>query len=201
MKKLLLTGYEPFLKFKTNPTQVVVDSLDGKVIGDYEIIGKIYPVAFKEINSLIEHDIETIEPDAIVSLGLASGISSIHLERIAINTIDGREDNKGFKPNGEKIHVDGEDGLFSKLPLKRLETALLNENIPVNISNSAGTYLCNNLMYSELYYLKQKQLDIPAGFVHVPPSHDIGIASRVPSWSQEDITRAIHIIIENLAAN
>ena len=201
MKKLLLTGYEPFLKFKTNPTQSAVESLEGKVIGDYKIIGKVYPVAFKEINALIEQDIEEVEPDAIVSLGLASGISSIHLERIAINTIDGREDNTGFKPNGEKIHENGADGIFSTLPLKQLESALLEENIPVSISNSAGTYLCNNLMYSELYYLQQKELDIPAGFVHVPPSHEIGIAQRVPSWPQEDITRAVHIIIENLQSN
>lgn len=201
MKKLLLTGYEPFLKFKTNPTQAAVESLEGKIIGDYKIIGRVYPVAFKEINSLIEQDIEAVEPDAVLSLGLASGISSVHLERIAINTIDGREDNTGFKPNGEKIYENGADGLFSKLPLKQLETALLNENIPVNISNSAGTYLCNNLMYSELYYLQQKKLDIPAGFVHVPPSHEIGIAQRVPSWPQEDITRAVHIIIENLQSN
>lgn len=201
MKKLLLTGYEPFLKFKTNPTQSAVESLDGKVIGDYIITGKVYPVAFGEINELIEQDIETVEPDAVVSLGLASGISSIHLERIAINTIDGREDNTGFKPNGEKIHENGADGIFSTLPLKRLEAALLRDNIPVNISNSAGTYLCNNLMYSELYYLKEKNLNIPAGFVHVPPSHEIGIAQRVPSWPQEDITRAVHIIIENLESN
>lgn len=77
----------------------------------------------------------------------------------------------------------------------------MEENIPVSISNSAGTYLCNNLMYSGLYYLQQKELDIPAGFVHVPPSHEIGIAQRVPSWPQEDITRAVHIIIENLQSN
>src|SRR5699024_3087502 len=127
MKKLLLTGYEPFLKFKTNPTQSAVESLEGKVIGDYKIIGKVYPVVFKEINALIEQDIEEIEPDALVSLGLASGISSIHLERIAINTIDGREDNTGFKPNGEKIHENGADGIFSTLPLKQLESALLEE--------------------------------------------------------------------------
>ena len=74
MKKLLLTGYEPFLRFKTNPTASVVESLDGKSIGGYEIIGKVYPVEFGEINSIIEADIDKIEPDAILSLGLANGI-------------------------------------------------------------------------------------------------------------------------------
>jgi len=201
MKKLLLTGYEPFLRFKTNPTASVVESLDGKSIGGYEIIGKVYPVEFGEINSIIEADIDKIEPDAILSLGLANGIKSIHLERIAINTIDGREDNTGFKPNGEKIYEDGADGLFSKLPLKHLEQALLEEGIPVAISNSAGTYLCNNLMYSELYILNKKQLDIPAGFIHVPANHEIGIKEKVASWPQEEITKAIHILIENLQEN
>lgn len=88
MKKLLLTGYEPFLKFKTNPTQSAVESLEGKVIGDYKIIGKVYPVAFKEINALIEQDIEEIEPDAIVSLGLASGIQVfiLNVSRLILST-------------------------------------------------------------------------------------------------------------------
>src|SRR5699024_12488509 len=100
------------MKCKTNPTQSAVENLDGRMIGNYIITGKVYPVAFGEINELIEQDIETVEPDAVVSLGLASGMSSIHLERIAINTIDGREDNKGFKPNSEKSQENNADEIF-----------------------------------------------------------------------------------------
>nr|WP_186077094.1 peptidase C15 [Jeotgalicoccus pinnipedialis] len=198
MKTLLLTGYEPFLKFETNPTESAVKSLNGTSIGEYKIVSRVYPVSFKSIACLIKKDIDEVKPDAIVHLGLAGNIHSVHLERIAINCIDGRPDNEGFHPNGEKISEDGPDAIFSSLPLKRLEKVLLENNIPVTISNSAGTYLCNNLMYCSLYYLKEKNLNIPSGFVHVPANMEISIANKIPGWPQNYINVAVTKIIENL---
>lgn len=198
MKTLLLTGYEPFLNFKTNPTDTAVRLFDGQMINDYKVIGKVYPVKFKEIDDLIKTDIENVNPDAIINLGLAGGIHTIDLERIAVNCIDGRADNDGFKPDGEKIYADGPDGLFSTLPLKHFEEVLKSKQIPVRISNSAGTYLCNNVMYTALYQLQEQGREIPAGFIHVPANHEIGSDSNIPSWSQEDITNAVKTIIETL---
>lgn len=198
MKTLLLTGYEPFLKFKTNPTETVAKALHESVVGDYKIIARVYPVAFKNIKQLIEKDIKEVNPDAIIHLGLAGNIHSIHLERIAINTIDGKSDNDGFHPNGEKIIKDGPDGIFTTLPIKRLEKALIENNVPVTISNTAGTYLCNNLMYCSLYYLQQNGLNIPSGFVHVPANTEIGIKNKIASWPQDYINLAVTKIIENL---
>lgn len=198
MKKLLLTGYEPFLNFKTNPTESAVKELDGQVVGNYKITGKVYPVVFNKIKAHIQNDIKTVEPDIVVNLGLAGGIHTVDLERIAINCIDGKMDNDGFKPNGEVIEENGPDGLFSTLPLKQLEEVLKESEVPVRISNSAGTYLCNNVMYSALHFIKENKLDIPAGFIHVPANHEIGLSSSIPSWSQDDITKAVKIIIETL---
>lgn len=198
LKTLLLTGYEPFLKFKTNPTESAARHLDGTTVGEYRIVSRVYPVSFKNIEVLIRKDIDEVNPDAIIHLGLAGNIHSVHLERIAINSIDGRPDNDGFHPNGEKINEEGPDAIFSTLPIKRLEKALLENNIPVAISNSAGTYLCNNLMYCSLYYLKEKDLNIPSGFVHVPANMEISIANKIPGWPQDYINVAVTKVIENL---
>lgn len=198
MKTLLLTGFEPFLQFKENPTGTVVKSFDGETIGDYKIVGRVYPVVFDQINDLIARDIEAVQPDVIINLGLAGGRHTVHIERIAINCIDGRTDNAGVNPDGEKIDESGPDGLFSTLPIKRLEKALKTNNIPASISNTAGTYLCNNLMYTTLNILRQKNLDTPAGFIHVPAHHEIGTELGVPSWSQDDINKAVGIVLGNI---
>ncbi|WP_017549404.1 pyroglutamyl-peptidase I [Salinicoccus carnicancri] len=198
MKKLLLTGFEPFLSFRSNPTEAAVRELDGLVIGEYSVTGKIYPVVFDGIGERITGDMEAEHPDAVVCLGLAGGRHTIHIERIAINCIDGRTDNAGFNPDGEKIDGAGPDGLFSTLPVKKLEAALRKKAIPASISNTAGTYLCNNVMYSALNHIQDKGLDTPAGFIHVPAHHEIGTELDIPSWSQGDITHAVRTIIENL---
>lgn len=198
MKKLLLTGFEPFLKFRSNPTEAAVRELDGLEIGEYSVTGKVYPVVFDKIDELITRDIEMEQPDTVVCLGLAGGRHTIHIERIAINCIDGRTDNDGFNPDGEKIDEAGPDGIFSTLPVKKLEAALKETEIPSDISNTAGTYLCNNVMYTALNHIQKNGLDIPAGFIHVPAHHEIGTELDIPSWSQEDITHAVRTIVENL---
>lgn len=198
MKKLLLTGFEPFLKFRSNPTEAAVHELNGMEIGEYAVTGKVYPVVFDKIDELITNDIKEEQPDAVICLGLAGGRHTIHIERIAINCIDGRPDNDGFNPDGEKIDETGPDGLFSTLPVKKLEAVLKEKEIPAKISNTAGTYLCNNVMYSALNHIRKNDMDIRAGFIHVPAHHEIGTELDIPSWSQEDITRAVRTIIEKI---
>lgn len=198
MKVLLLTGFEPFLQFRENPTAAAVKMFDGEVIGDYRVTGRVYPVAFDQINELITSDIDALKPDVVVNLGLAGGRHTIDIERIAINCIDGRTDNEGFTPDGEKIDASGLDGLFSTLPIKRLEKALKANHVPARISNSAGTYLCNNLMYTSLNHIRQSGKSTPAGFIHVPAHHEIGTELNVSSWSQDDINKAVGIILGNI---
>lgn len=198
MKKILLTGFEPFLKFRSNPTEAAVKELNGQEIGEYIVTGKVYPVVFDKITQLITADIKEVKPDAVICLGLAGGRHTIDIERIAINCIDGRVDNDGFNPNGEKIDEAGPDGLFSTLPVKDIEAVLKENEMPARISNTAGTYLCNNVMYSALNHIRVNNLDIPAGFIHVPAHHEIGTEMDIPSWSQADITSAVRMIIEKI---
>lgn len=198
MQTLLLTGFEPFLKFKENPTGSAVEYFDGKEIGGFRIVGRVYPVEFKTLGAQAAEDIRQYAPDAIINLGLAGGRHTIDIERIAVNCMDGRPDNTGFEPDGEKIEESGPDGLFSTLPIKKIESALKSAAVPARISNSAGTYLCNMLMYKTLNILKRQQKDVKAGFIHVPAHHEIGSELNIPSWSQQDINDAVEHIIKNI---
>lgn len=199
MKKLLMTGFEPFLKYPINPTMDVVSHLNGKEINGYKIYGKILTVDFSQSGQQLLEEINQLEPDAVISLGLSGGRYKITPERIAANCNDGPADNTGKKPDGEAIFSDGEDGLFSTLPIKEMVNKLTEEGLPADISNTAGTYLCNNVMYHGLYDAKKKGTFIPTGFIHIPASHELAIKhGKVPSWSQTDLNRAIELCVKCL---
>ncbi|PPA70588.1 pyroglutamyl-peptidase I [Jeotgalibacillus proteolyticus] len=200
MKKLLLTGFEPFLTFSSNPTMKIVEELGGKEINGYSIIGRIMKVDFTKSGKQIIQFYEEVQPDAVISLGLAGGRTAVTPERIAINCNDGEADNSGNIPSGEKILEEGPDGLFSTLPIKQMTERLKKEGYPAGISNTAGTYLCNHVMYKMLFRLKEEGRTIPSGFIHIPASHELAIDSgKIPSWSQQDLTNAIRLCIEELS--
>ncbi|WP_047980858.1 pyroglutamyl-peptidase I [Ornithinibacillus contaminans] len=199
MKKLLLTGFEPFLAFPINPTTEIIKALQGKVIGDYEVIGEVLSVDFHQSGKQLVALMEQYNPDAVVSLGLAGGRNCITPERVAINCNDGPVDNNGHKPNGEKIFEEGPDAYFTKLPIYDMVEKLQKEGYPAKISNTAGAYLCNNVMYHGLHYWKEKNIDRPAGFIHIPASHELAVEKPMPSWSQRDLEAAISVAIGCLA--
>jgi len=196
MKKILLTGFEPFLNFKINPTMEVVEALDGKVFEDYEIFGRIMKVDFNESAKQLKEYIHEVQPDIIISLGLAGGRYKITPERIAINIKDGEPDNNGFAPVDEKIHADGGDAYLSSLPIRRMVESLNKEGFPADISNTAGTYLCNNIMYEGLSYAKQ-QGDVLAGFIHIPASFELAIQhGKIPGWHMRDLIDGVELCIK-----
>ncbi|MEK4299194.1 pyroglutamyl-peptidase I [Oceanobacillus sp. FSL W8-0428] len=199
-KKLLLTGFEPFLDFSINPTMKIAEELNEAAIGDYTITSHILSVDFHKAGKQLLQLIEETKPDAIISLGLAGGRFKINPERIAINVNDGPKDNQGHKPDNEVIWEDGADGMFSTLPISRMVQQLKAQGLPAEISNTAGTYLCNHVMYQALHYTKTKNLGLPAGFIHIPASHELAIEhGKIPSWSHDDLKRAITICIETLS--
>ncbi|MCH1625170.1 pyroglutamyl-peptidase I [Fredinandcohnia quinoae] len=199
MKKLLLTGFEPFLDFPINPTEEIVKRIDGSTIGNYQIIGRLLPVDFSESAKQILNLIDEVKPDVVISLGLAAGRSKITPERIAINCCDGAADNKGIKLEDSPIEDNGPVGYFSTLPIRKFVNTLNENGLPATISNSAGTYLCNNVMYSTLHKIEQESLSIQAGFIHIPASHQLAIKKpNLPSWSNKDLEAAIAIMIETL---
>lgn len=202
MKKLLLTGFEPFLDYTLNPTMKVVEELEGISIGEYQVIGKILPVDFSRAGRMILELIEEIEPDAVVSLGLAAGRFKMTPERIAINFKDGPVDNEGNQPVDEPVQLGGEAGYLSTLPVRTMVTRLREEGLPADISNTAGAYLCNNVMYEALHHAKIHNKDVPSGFIHMPASHELAIEhGNLPSWPHRDLVKGVRICLEVLAAS
>ncbi|MDU5504651.1 MAG: pyroglutamyl-peptidase I, partial [Anaerococcus vaginalis] len=184
--KILLTGFDPFGNDKINPSIELVKRIDEKI--DSAQIFKIeIPTVFKKSGEILEENIKKIRPDVILCIGQAGGRSAISLERIAINIDDARIfDNLGEKPIDEKIRIDGENAYFSNLPIKKIVEEIKKENIPAEISNSAGTFVCNHLMYEALY-LAKKYKNIRAGFIHIPylPEQVIN-KTNIPSMDLEN---------------
>ena len=202
MKTLLLTGFEPFLNFTVNPTMQIVEELHGTTIGDYTIHSEVLTVDFQSSGEQLLTHIEALQPDAVLSLGLAGGRYKMTPERIAINVKDGEPDNNGHKPVDEMIQAQGQDGYMSTLPVRAMVDRLLAEGLPAELSNSAGTYLCNNVMYEGLHYAATQRPAMKSGFLHIPASHELAIQhGRIPSWSHEDLKKGVALCIEVLATD
>lgn len=202
MKTLLLTGFEPFLTYTVNPTMKIVEELHGTIIGNYKIHSEVLTVDFQSSGEQILKSIATVQPDAVISLGLAGGRYKMTPERIAINVKDGEPDNNGHKPVDEVIQADGQAGYLSTLPFRAMVNGLLEAGLPAEISDTAGTYLCNNVMYEALHYAATQRPMMKTGFLHIPASHELAIQhGQIPSWSHEDLKKGVTVCIEVLAAD
>ncbi|CAM5207050.1 Pyroglutamyl-peptidase I OS=Ureibacillus acetophenoni OX=614649 GN=SAMN05877842_104102 PE=3 SV=1 [Ureibacillus acetophenoni] len=197
MKKILLSGFEPFLHFKVNPTMKIVEELNGTNINNYEIHGVILPVDFEKSAKQLLEKIDEIKPDVVVSLGLAGGRYKITPERFAVNIKDGEPDNNQVAPKDQLIVEDGETAFFPTIPIREIVDRLIEEGLPAEISNTAGTYLCNNVMYSALHHAKINNLSYQSGFIHIPASHELAIQhGKIPSWSHSDLKHAVEISLD-----
>lgn len=198
--KILVTGFDAFNGEKINPASLILEKLSDEIDGN-QIEKLLLPTAFYKVAEIIERKIEEYKPDIIISLGQAGGRSEITVERVAINIADSSiADNDGKRPIDEKIRSDGENAYFSTLPIKAIVESLREEKIPAAVSNTAGTFVCNYVMYTDLYFAK-KYKNISAGFVHVPFLPDQVIDKReVSSMSLDDMLRAVEIIIKTSIA-
>ena len=165
MKKILVTGFEPFHNSSSNPTKEIVKILEQKEIDG--LITVVLPVEFQTCWKRLKDLIDKEKPELVIALGQAEGRSQITPERIANNLDDAKiPDNAGSQPRNRAIIEGGPDGLFSTLPIDEIVKLLNDENIPTAVSLSAGTYVCNHLFYSLQYHCKE--LGIKSGFIHVP---------------------------------
>ncbi|TMW71526.1 pyroglutamyl-peptidase I [Alteribacter natronophilus] len=205
--KILISGFEPFGTFMENPTQALAEAAAGWTIEGAEIHTVVLPVVYRECASRLRKEIEAVQPDVVLSLGIAAGRSAITPERIGINVQhtegEGKYgDNAGHKPQNQPLVEGGPDGLFSTIPSDAIVKALHNEGIPAQISNTAGTYICNNTLYETLLYAKEEKLSLRAGFIHVPPLPSMTAGTpHMPSMSLEVQARALKIMIEVLAGS
>jgi pyroglutamyl-peptidase I len=170
MKKLLITGFQPFDGESVNPALEVAKGLQGKTINGYEVIAREIPVVRFEALKAVQAAIEELRPDAVITIGQAGGRPDITVERVGINIDDFRiPDNKGNQPIDEPVVAGGPVAYWATLPIKKMVANVKAQGIPASVSNSAGTYVCNHLLYGLLHYLTtQGKTTIPAGFIHIP---------------------------------
>ena len=165
MKRVLLTGFEPFYKASSNPTQEIVQMIEGEKLPN--VMTAVFPVEFGMAGLIACKLIDELKPDVVIALGQAEGRAGITPEKIAINLDHARiPDNAGIMPSGTEIIPGGPDGLFSTLPVEEIVSVLQQENLPASVSYSAGTFVCNNVFYLIQSHCKDK--NIKSGFVHIP---------------------------------
>ncbi|MGB3926446.1 MAG: pyroglutamyl-peptidase I [Caldicoprobacterales bacterium] len=190
--KILVTAFEPFGGEKVNPALETMQRLPDK-IGKLQILKLELPTVFNKSMEKVWQFIEQQKPDAVISLGQAGGRACISIERVAINIDDTKmADNEGNAPVDQPIFEDGDNAYFSTLPIKKMVNAIKKIGIPAEVSNTAGTYVCNHVMYGVLYKIHKERLNIKAGFIHVPfiPEQVVDNPGR-PSMSLENIVQAI----------
>lgn len=199
--KVFVTGFEPFGKHAINPSRELTNMLPETIDGAINLKKAILPVDHQRAPKILLDHVHRWNPDIVLCFGLAPERTKICFERVAINLMDFRiPDNEGVKISETPIISDGPNAYFSNLPVRVLHSKLLDENIPARISLSAGSYLCNQVFYTLMHEIETCQLNIKAGFIHLPPL--LQDESRSESHSHildmETMTSAAKLIIKTL---
>ncbi len=198
--KVLLTGFEPFKKEKVNPSWEVCKKMREQKIEGVDITVEQLPVIYDEARKKAIDLCDKIRPDLVIHLGEAGGRTHISMERIGINCDEAEiRDNKKQKREGQPIEPEGKDGYFVTIPVKKVVEALKKADIPAVISNSAGTYLCNHVLYGTLHYVKERNLPAKVGFIHLPylPQQAVDKPGKA-SMSLDLMVEAITICIKEM---
>ena len=201
--KLLLTAFDPFGGSAINPALEAVGLVADR-IGDVEIVKLVVPTVFGKSVDVVTAKMEAEKPDVVLCIGQAGGRHDLTPERVAINLDDARiPDNEGNQPIDRTICRDGAAAYFSNLPIKAMAAKIREAGLPASVSNTAGTFVCNHLMYGVLHHMAKHYPDMRGGFMHVPfvPSQTVNRPDPTPSMSEQDIARGIEAAIAAIAEN
>jgi len=203
---ILVTGFEPFGGHASNPAEEIAKAMDGRVVGGMPVRAAILPVHHVEagreaLRLLGEHD-----PLAVLHVGLAAGRARIALERVAVNVMDYElADNAGYQARGEPCVPGGPAAYLATLPLAAVLEALARDGVPAYLSNTAGTYVCNQTLYATLHAVSAASGRARVGFMHVPLSPAMVAASGLDQPSMDPAIGvraaeiALRVIAEHLA--
>jgi pyroglutamyl-peptidase len=198
---VLVTGFEPFGGESTNPSWEACTRLSKRIAGLRVETLKV-PCEFRRAIEVVAIAMQRHRPALVVCVGQAGGRSHMSVERVAINVDDARApDNGGAQPIDEPIAADGPPAYFATLPIKAMTAAMRRAGVPTEVSNSAGTYVCNHLMYGVLHLIASAGLDARAGFIHVPYAEaQVVDKAGVAAMSIETMARGIEAGIAAAAA-
>ena len=189
MKKLLITGFDPFGGESINPAWEAVKLLP-ETIGEYMLCKLEIPTVFTLAAEAVLKKAAEVQPDAILCIGQAGGRAAVTPERIGINMKDAKiADNQGNQPKNTPIIPSGPDGIFATVPVQAMVDAILAAGLPGAVSNTAGTFVCNDTLYTLLHYYKDTQVKV--GFIHVPYLPEQG----TPNLPLADTAKALEAAI------
>jgi len=183
--RFLMTGFEPFEGVPVNPTQQIVEHFaDVKEYKGVELHTLVLPVVLNAWDNVKGH----LENDAYLHFGADPFSDFVRIERLGLNLDDFRiPDNEGLQVTDKPIQPDGEIAYYATLPVKLMVEALISSGIPAKQSFTAGTYLCNHVMYESLYNVNSKKLDSITGFIHMPLQDKMDIETQI---------RAVNIMLD-----
>ncbi|MCM1309239.1 MAG: pyroglutamyl-peptidase I [Butyrivibrio sp.] len=195
--KIMLTAFDAFGEDRINSSSEALDALF--VPSETAALVKLkLPTAFGRAAGLLSEALKEHKPDAVLCIGQAAGRPAITVERVAINIMDAEiADNEGFKPTDVPIEANAPAAYFSTVPIKKIAGAVLAAGIPAEISNTAGTFVCNSLLYGALHYISVNSLPIRAGFIHVPciPKQTKAAEKKPSVMELERIVKALEIAV------
>lgn len=201
LPRVLLTGFDPFGGEDLNPSWEAVRRLDGEVVRGHRLVAEQLPTCFGDSLRRLRAALARIKPELVICVGQAGGRSRVSLERVAINVDDARiADNAGRQPIDRPVVRGAPDAYFSTLPIKAQLAALQTAGLPAEISQTAGTFVCNHVFYGLMHALREKP-QIRAGFVHIPFLPEQAVAHPgAPSLALDTIVASLRLIIATALA-
>jgi pyroglutamyl-peptidase len=168
MRTVLITGFEPFDGAEINPSQEIARNLHGMVIAGHTVVGALLPCVFGAAIPELQRLLRVHRPALVICVGQAGGRAAITPERVAINIDDARiPDNAGAQPVDRPVVRGAPAAYFSTLPVKAIVAALCAAGVPSEMSQTAGTFVCNHVFYGLMHALRARK-GVRGGFIHVP---------------------------------
>lgn len=195
--KALVTGFEPFGGDDVNPSAQAVGLLPAR-IGPLWIETAVLPTSYARSADVLRAAIDRVRPDLVLCVGQAGGRTELSLERVGINVQDARiRDNDGAQPIDVPVVKGGPAAYFATLPIKACVAALRQAGLPASVSNTAGTFVCNHILYALMDMAQDHPAAFRGGFLHIPyvPAQAARVGGA-PSMGVADIARGIEIILE-----
>ena len=213
MKTILVTGYEPFGHTPVNPAELVARALDGVEIEGAgiegaKVVARVVPSSFFTSIDVVRAAIAEVRPEAVVMMGEYGGRAMVTVERIAQNFNDGTRygllDNAGRRMQGELTVPDGPAAYYTTLPIRAMVRAMRDAGIPADISDAAGTFCCNHLMYGILHHIAVSGLAVRAGWIHLPHLPEVAALEEnlgAPSMSAATAEAGVRAALAALLAH
>lgn len=198
--KILVTAFEPFGGESINPALEAVKRLEDS-IGEHEITKLEIPTVFHDSIETINTTLAQGNYDAVLAVGQAGGRSALTPERVGINIDDARiPDNKGQQPIDTPIQPNGAPAYFSNMPVKKMTEAIKQVGFPASLSNTAGTFVCNHILYQLGYLAEHSYPNLLFGFIHVPfIPEQVTTKLETPSMSIETMTKGLTAAIKAIS--